>query len=118
VPCRICGGEQYEAEPHETSEHSEDWVNLADARQSGEVIWMDTFVLDQALSAAIPENSSTELRTKAHVDRRIVQALVDTIKETDPEGDPSVGIFEDSDALWGLHQLQSYLDSNPKKEIQ
>jgi hypothetical protein len=115
MSCSRCHGA--DALTHDTFEHSEDWVNLADARQTGEVIWMDTFTLDQALAAAIPENSRTEVRTRAHVDRRIIQALVDTIIDNDPYGDQSVGIFENPDAVWALTQLQKYLQDNPESEL-
>jgi hypothetical protein len=108
MACSKCAGD--DALTHSDWEHSEDWVNLADARYTGEVLWMDTFILDQALKVAIPENVPTELRTKGHVDRRIIQALIDTIQDCDPYGDP--------DATWALEQLQKLLNENPVRELE
>jgi hypothetical protein len=114
--CSICGGEQYEAEPHETEEHTEDWVSLADARETGEVIFMPNLMVYNALET-LGINRTLNEKVKTHVDRRIVQALVDALIETDPWGDPSVGIFENYDATGSLELLQDQLKAHPLKEL-
>ena len=110
--CNICGGEQYELEPHSTEEHSEDWVNLADARESGEVIFMPIVDIYNALDALGIEFTQNEKR-KVHVDRCIVKALVDALVLNDPYGDPSVGIHDNIDGIGALEVLSKHLQDNP-----
>jgi hypothetical protein len=85
MACKICGGEKYEAEPHTTEEHSESWVSLADARYTGEVIFMPNALVFDALEALGIENRMT-YEFKTHVDRKIVQALHDAFEYVDDDG--------------------------------
>jgi hypothetical protein len=102
VSCRICGGEQYEAEPHTTEEHSESWVSLADARYTGEVIFMPTHLIFDALNALDIQPTLNE-KIKKHVDRKIIQALHDAFE------------FEDDDT--GIAEaLAKVLKDNPERE--
>lgn len=102
MPCSICGGEQYEAEPHTTEEHSESWVGLADARYTGEVIFMQNTIIYDALEALDIGYTLNE-GVKTHVDRKIVQALHDAFE------------FEDDDT--GIAEvLARVLVDNPERE--
>ena len=102
--CKICGGAEHEAESHTTEEHSEDWVNLADARYTGEVIFMPANLIHEAIEALGIPNTMNE-RVLTHVDRRIVQAIVDSFEYIDDDG----GLAE---------ALARQLADNPKKEMQ
>jgi hypothetical protein len=115
MTCKICGGEQYEASPHTTEEHTEDWVNLADARYTGEVIYMPAVDIFNALDALGIKRTLNE-STRVHVDRQIISALVDSLILADPYGDPSVGIFENWDASGSLEILSKHLKDNPVRE--
>ena len=115
-PCKICGPDHMEYGFHMTGEHSENWVNLADARDTGEVIFMPANLIHGALSAIEIPNTIDE-QIMVHVDRRIIQAIVDTIKELDPYGDPNVGIHQDWTLTDSLEELQNYLNDNPERPL-
>jgi hypothetical protein len=113
--CSICVGE--ESLTHITENHTEDWVNLADARQSGEVIYMSPMLIHDALEAlGIPVTRNEERRV--HVDRKIVSAIVDALIINDPYGDPDVGIFEHWDQTGALETLSEILKNNPERELE
>jgi hypothetical protein len=114
MACRHCSGA--DAYTHTTEEHSEDWVNLADARYTGEVIFMSAMLIHDGLEALNIPNTMNE-HVLAHVDRRIVQALVDAIKATDPYGDPGVGIFENYNSTALLDILQKQLTDHPTRQL-
>jgi hypothetical protein len=121
MTCSKCAGA--DAETHETEQHSEDWVNLADARYTGEVIFMPAGFVIAGLKASISEPLDAIAKLQVynqfvHVDRRIVQAMVDAIIEQDPFGDESVGIFEDYNAVSILEALQQQLLVNPERELE
>src|ERR1700743_2962620 len=107
MSCRICGGEQYEAEPQTTEEHSENWGAVADGRYTGEVIFMPTHLIFDALEVLSLTPTLNE-KVKEHVDRRIVQALKDAIVDE--------GI--DAAAQDVADVLQDWLNSNPIRELE
>jgi hypothetical protein len=113
--CSKCAGD--DRFTHDIDEHSEDWANLADARQSGEVIFMSPMLIHYALeSLQIPITHNE--RAKTHVDRRIIQAIVDALKEQDPYGDESVGIWTNYDQASLLEALEQELHKNPIQELE
>jgi hypothetical protein len=105
VSCEICGGEQYELAPHTTEEHSEDWVNMADARESGEVLFMPAREIYWALGILIDHGPTDNERSMVHVDRRVVQALVDALYDSDRSYVDGIGEY-----------LKGQLELNPLKE--
>ena len=88
TPCNICGPGHMD-EFHTTEQHSEDWVNLADARYTGEVIFMPATIMLTAVAATLPEpitNLFNWWPPKAqwvHVDRRIINALSYALEDMD-----------------------------------
>jgi hypothetical protein len=68
---------------HETNQHSEDWVNLADARQTGELIFMPAGVITEALDYSISEPFTPSMNPFrwCHVDRRVIQALIVALQQ-------------------------------------
>lgn len=101
---------------HTSEQHSEDWVNLSDARYTGEVIFMPANLIYWAVEIALSQKPTLNEYVSVHVDRRVVQSLVDALRELDPYGDPSVGIFEDHNAIGVLEELLKQLDLHPVRE--
>jgi hypothetical protein len=112
TPCEICGPDHMSYGFHMTGEHDEQLVNNADAVDTGELVVVPANLIYGALEALEIRHTLNEF-AMANVDRRILQAIVDSIKELDPYGDPSVGIFENWDLTGSLEELQNYLNDNP-----
>jgi hypothetical protein len=114
-PCSICGPDHMGYGFHMTGEHDEQFVNNADAVDTGELVVVPASLVYGALEALKIPYTLNEFRM-ANVDRRIIQAIVDAIKELDPYGDQSVGIQPNWDLQGSLEELQNYLNDNPIKE--
>jgi hypothetical protein len=104
--CTICGPDHMEYGEHTTEQHSEDWVGLADARYTGEVVFMPAGELKYNLEEIV--HPTTEDEQWIHVDRRVIQALIDAITDA--------GIDSDDQAA-GIAWLQQRLADHPVRDI-
>lgn len=107
MSCSICGPNHQPYGEHTTEEHSEDWVNMADARYTGEVLFMPAREIYWALGILIDHGPTDNERIMVHVERGVVQALVDALKMSDRSYVDGIGEY-----------LQGQLTLNPLKESQ
>jgi len=112
TPCEICGPDHMSYGFHMTGEHNENFIGVADYVEWGDMITLPALLIHNALENLEIPVTQNEL-TMATVDRRIIQAIIDAIAETDPYGDPNVGIHPYYDAASNMEELQNYLNDNP-----
>jgi len=108
MSCSKCYGA--DAETHEDWEHSEDWVNLADARYTGDVIFMRSSLIYDALQELnIPDHIDEKVKT--HVDRIIVKALIEALMHVDT--DKSMIIISALSVLLNDSPVRNLPDEDP-----